>query len=182
MREGVTSLERSDAVSVDDAFASSSSGGGGFGRDGRKSLRQVANELSTGEKVAFALVALPALPLIVCFAPLLAVRVCVSKNDEVDRDDGASRAGDVVRHAGATGGPEARPFPPANPRRFPPLRRAKGRARAAPRGSARAPPDLISAFIPPLSRTPPSVSPHFPSPHPAPQPHRRPEVRRVRGC
>ena len=109
MREGVTSLERSDAVSVDDAFASSSSGGGGFGRDGRKSLRQVANELSTGEKVAFALAALPALPLIVCFAPLLAVHVCVSKNDEVDRDDGASRAGDVVRSAARPADPKLSP-------------------------------------------------------------------------
>ena len=92
MREGTTSFERADAVCVDDAFSSSSSSGGGFGRDGRKSFRDVVSELSTGEKVAFALAALPALPLILCFTPLLAVHVCVSKLEGVDRDDGASRA------------------------------------------------------------------------------------------
>ena len=134
MREGVTSLERSDAVSVDDAFASSSSGGGGFGRDGRKSLRQVANELSTGEKVAFALVALPALPLIVCFAPLLAVRVCVSKNDESTATMRVSRRRRRSPRRRDRRTRSSRPFPPANPCRFPPFearerRRARLRAR-----------------------------------------------------
>ena len=109
MREGTTLFERADAVCVDDAFSSSSSSGGGFGRDGRKSFRDVVSELSTGEKVAFALAALPALPLIVCFTPLLAVHVCVSKLEGVDRDDGASRAGDVVRRAARPADPKLSP-------------------------------------------------------------------------
>jgi hypothetical protein len=111
MREGTTSLERADAVCVDDAFASSSSSGVGFGRDGRKSFRDVISELSTGEKVAFALAALPALPLIVCFTPLLAVHVCVSKLEGVDRDECASRA--PATSFAAPRDRRTRSFPPA---------------------------------------------------------------------
>lgn len=65
--------------------------GDGFGRDGTKSLAQVACDLTLAEKVGYALVALPMLPLIVSLGPFLAAVYCM-ESDNKKYHRGASRA------------------------------------------------------------------------------------------
>ena len=150
--------------------------GDGFGRDGTKSLAQVACDLTLAEKVGYALVALPMLPLIVSLGPFLAAVYCM-ESDNKKYHRGASRARVPPRLP-----PRVVPplFSPSNKRRS--RERSwmtvKGRARDATRAARARAPTPAPPAIPARPRTP-RTRPHRPSPtraltrpRPAPPPPR----------